>query len=69
MPKTSKARKRATFLSSPTSRRKLLSTCERFIEVKKKEKSKLDEENAKRKEFEETSANIKDAAFALRNTG
>ena len=47
-------------VSSPASRRKLLSTCERFIKEKKQEKSKCDEANVKQKELEETSAEIKD---------
>ena len=40
-------------VSSPSSRRKLLSPCERFIEEKKQEfKSKREKANAKRKEPE-----------------
>ena len=68
VPKTSKARKRATFLSSPTGRYKSLRPCERLIKEKKQEKSKCDEANAKRKELEETSAKIKDPAFSVGNT-
>ena len=52
VPKNSKARKRATFLSSPTGRHKSLRPCERFIKEKKQEKSKCDKANAKRKELE-----------------
>ena len=51
-------------VSSPTSRRKLLSTWERFIkekEKKKQEKPKCAEANVKQKELEETSAKINDA--------
>ena len=55
---------------SSTSRRKLLSPCEKFIVEKRQEfKSKLEEASAKRKNREETSAKITDAASALGNTG
>ena len=62
---TKTSKKKTGNISSPTSGRKLPSTCERFIKEKKQEKSKHDEAKVKRKEVEETSAKIKGAAFAL----
>ena len=61
---------KASDVSLPTSRHQLLSPCERFIEEKRQELNfKFEEASAKRKELEETSPKIRDAASALGNTG